>query len=216
MLDWLAAYAAHAPDLDSIRALPVIAADVLLEIIPGFDGEEDPFPLDRLDDLALLPELEQLTCTGETLDVEPILAHPKLRRVVVHAPEPKQKKYARALGELEAGGFAAVSSTGPHGWITLARGVAGVPLRVLAALERLLPKLTSRKGRVVRRVELRGVAVEEGALLVTLETTVYDADGAISRDEVGSVRLLEPADRAADEVLHRLKARVDALARPDA
>lgn len=64
-----------------------LGLDIPIEkLIPLFDGESDPFPVQRWEDLARLPALEDLTAGHPLPTPEVLAAHFRLRRLRVPRP----------------------------------------------------------------------------------------------------------------------------------
>jgi hypothetical protein len=120
--------------LATVTVLCGVALEDINAVISHWDGESDPFSLQSLDELRLLPNLEELrwawAMPKPPLDAAPLLALPRLRHVelwdgdyVWTGKRTALLSNKKAIAALEAAGF--VRAASPEGGAVVLVRAAG-------------------------------------------------------------------------------------------
>ncbi|MFT3706989.1 MAG: hypothetical protein QM817_04900 [Archangium sp.] len=163
--------------------------EVIMSVIPQFDGEADPFgDVRSWTDLAKLPALEQLNVDGNgVLPGTELANHPSLAKVMVSLPDDARSR--KALAKLVAeSGFEPDELWGS--WVILKRnrksGSAGA---LMLVLDQHIPRGGYKKGKSFQ-LDLLGAKLAKGQIRASFRLYMRDAMGSSEPEQLGEVDVL--------------------------
>jgi hypothetical protein len=200
-------------ELATITAVTSPSAEVLHSIIPQFDGEEDPFPVQSWSDISRLPNLERIV-PGSSDSALPTAAnltkHDRLREVMVSLSNDRGKSQAVAIQKLaDASGFAITTLQGD--WITLERKTPSPAQALLLKLRQFLPLSSFRAGKIRFQLDLLGATLSPRGLTASFRLHIYPSGDAASETVTGTVPLLSAKDSTAHTADAKLEANIATL-----